>query len=92
MSNDCPALEKRVVTYAARSVNSTDDQAAGYGDLRGSETRGIRHRFKKVHDGFLFFSARVDLHWRAVGVPRDDAMIWFWVGPHSEYEKLIKRL
>lgn len=49
-------------------------------------------RFKKVHDKLPIFSARVDLDWRAVGVLREDTMIWFWVGPHSEYEKLLKHL
>lgn len=49
-------------------------------------------RFKKVHDRLPIFSARVDLDWRAVGVLREDTMIWFWVGPHSEYEKLLKDL
>jgi len=35
---------------------------------------------------------RIDLDWRALGVLQDDAMIWFWVGPHGEYEKLLTRL
>ncbi len=49
-------------------------------------------RFKKVHDRLPIFSVRVDLDWRAVGVVQDDTMIWFWVGPHSEYEKLLRKL
>jgi hypothetical protein len=49
-------------------------------------------RFKKVHDTLPIFSVRVDLDWRAVGVLREDTMIWFWVGPHNEYEKLFKQL
>jgi len=58
-------------------------------------TENPRHpslRFKKVHDHLPIFSVRVDLDWRVVGVLRDDTMIWFWVGPHSEYEKLLKGL
>lgn len=49
-------------------------------------------RFKKVHDTRPIFSARVDLDWRAVGVLRGDTMVWFWVGPHRDYEKLLKHL
>jgi len=49
-------------------------------------------RFKKVHDTLPIFSARVDLDWRAVGVLRGDTMIWFWVGPHGEYERLLRQL
>ena len=49
-------------------------------------------RFKKVHDRRPIYSARVDLDWRAVGVLHADTMIWFWVGPHDEYDKLLKQL
>jgi hypothetical protein len=48
-------------------------------------------RFKKVHDKLPVYSARIDLDWRAVGVLKDDLVIWFWIGPHSEYERLISK-
>ena len=49
-------------------------------------------RYKKVHDRLPIYSARVDLDWRAVGVLKGDTMLWFWVGPHREYEALLKAL
>jgi hypothetical protein len=49
-------------------------------------------RFKKVHDHLPIYSARIDLDWRAVGLLQNDTMIWFWVGPHDEYERLLKQL
>lgn len=49
-------------------------------------------RFKKVHDTEPIYSARVDLDWRAVGVFQEDTVVWFWVGPHDEYDALLKRL
>lgn len=49
-------------------------------------------RFKKVHSTLPIYSARVDLDWRAVGVLKSETMVWFWVGPHSEYEKLLAAL
>lgn len=49
-------------------------------------------RFKKVHDQLPIYSVRIDLNWRAVGVLRGGTMIWFWIGPHSEYEMLLNRL
>jgi len=49
-------------------------------------------RFKKVHDRLPVYSVRIDLDWRALGVMKDDAVIWFWIGPHSEYEKMLARL
>ena len=49
-------------------------------------------RFKKVHSIQPIYSARIDLDWRALGIIQGDAMIWFWVGSHSEYERLLKKL
>jgi hypothetical protein len=49
-------------------------------------------RFKKVHATLPIFSARVDLDWRAVGILKADTMIWFFVGPHGEYERLLRQL
>ena len=49
-------------------------------------------RFKKVHSRLPIYSARVDLDWRAVGIIENDTVIWFWVGPHQQYEALLKAL
>jgi hypothetical protein len=49
-------------------------------------------RFKKVHSRLPIYSARVDLDWRAVGILEDNILIWFWVGPHQQYEALLKAL
>lgn len=43
-------------------------------------------RFKKVHTTRPIDSARVDFDWRAVGVLKDDTLIWNWVGSHKAYE------
>jgi hypothetical protein len=48
-------------------------------------------RFKKVHSRLPIYSARVDLDWRAVGLLRADTMLWFWVGPHPQYEVLLRK-
>jgi len=49
-------------------------------------------RFKKVHDTLSIYSVRIDLDWRAVGVLKNGIMVWFWIGPHSAYEKLLSNL
>jgi hypothetical protein len=49
-------------------------------------------RFKKVHHTLPIYSVRIDLYWRAVGVLRDGEMLWFWIGPHKEYEKLLGQM
>ena len=49
-------------------------------------------RFKKVHDVQPIYSARVDLDWRALGILEKDTVVWFWVGPHHEYDALLRRI
>lgn len=49
-------------------------------------------RFKKVHDHLPIYSVRIDLNWRVVGVLRGGDMIWFWIGQHNEYERLLNQL
>ena len=46
-------------------------------------------RFKQIHSVLPVYSARVGLDYRALGVLEGDTVIWFWVGIHGEYEKLL---
>lgn len=48
-------------------------------------------RFKKVHDTLPIYSVRIDLDWRALGVLKEGIVIWFWIGPHSKYERLLSK-
>ena len=38
----------------------------------------------------LFWSARVGLHYRALGRERPEGLVWFWIGHHSEYDQFLK--
>jgi hypothetical protein len=42
--------------------------------------------FKKVGE---YWSARVGLHHRALAIESNDDLLWFWIGTHAEYDKLI---
>ena len=42
--------------------------------------------FKKVGE---FWSVRVNLAYRALAIEDDSDFIWFWVGKHDEYDRLI---
>jgi len=44
-------------------------------------------RLKKIES---FWSARVGLHYRALARDRPEGLVWFWIGHHREYEKLLK--
>ena len=43
-------------------------------------------RFKKVG---AYWSARVGSHYRALAIEAPDGLVWFWIGTHREYEKLL---
>ena len=44
--------------------------------------------FKRVGP---YWVVRVGLHYRAVGDPATDGILWFWIGSHEEYNHLIRR-
>lgn len=48
--------------------------------------------FKKVHARQPIYSARVNLDYRSVGIIQDGEIVWFWIGPHRDYEKLLAKL
>ena len=48
--------------------------------------------YKQVHPIKPIYSVRVGLGYRAVGIKRDQHMLWFWIGSHEEYNKLIAQL
>jgi hypothetical protein len=37
-----------------------------------------------------FWSARVGLRFRALARDREDGLVWFWIGNHDEYQRLLK--
>ena len=47
--------------------------------------------YKKIHATLPIWS-RVGLHYRVVGVIHDEKMLWYFVGTHAEYDRLIKTL
>jgi hypothetical protein len=46
-------------------------------------------QFKKLGSSNLW-SARVNQAYRALAVESDSDFVWFWIGDHATYEKLIK--
>ena len=45
-------------------------------------------RLKKIG---AFWSARVGLHYRALARERAEGLVWFWIGHHSEYDRLVRQ-
>jgi hypothetical protein len=46
-------------------------------------------RFKKVDEESNTFSVRVGLGYRALGVMEGTIIVWFWIGSHADYDRLI---
>jgi hypothetical protein len=44
--------------------------------------------FKKIRDGL--WSVRIGRRYRALATMEDGAYVWFWIGPHADYDRLIK--
>ncbi len=46
--------------------------------------------FKRVSRSQPVYSVRVSLAHRALGMLEKDTVIWFWIGSHDDYERLLK--
>jgi len=46
-------------------------------------------RFKQAHSSQPVFSVRITGGYRAVGIRTRDEMVWFWIGTHTAYERLL---
>jgi hypothetical protein len=49
-------------------------------------------RFKLVHSTQRVYSVRINDDYRALGARDGQDIVWFWIGPHDEYIKMIARL
>jgi hypothetical protein len=58
-----------------------------YALLKSDPARPSLH-FKKIGQ---FWTARVGLHHRAVAVEAGADRVWFWIGSHADYDKLLGR-
>lgn len=48
--------------------------------------------FKEVNHKRNIWSVRINDDYRVVGVRNGGEMVWFWIGTHSEYDRLLNQL
>ena len=48
--------------------------------------------FKRVSRKQPVYSARIGLGWRTLCIKKDNYVIWFWIGSHADYDKIIDNL
>ena len=46
-------------------------------------------QFKKLEGEDDIYSARIGLGYRALAVIKKDRIVWYWIGSHSEYDRLV---
>jgi len=51
--------------------------------------RDPRHPSLQLKKVGRYWSIRVGLRYRALAVDVDDGYLWFWIGSHADYDKLI---
>ena len=77
---------REMYTNLPEEVKSRADKA--YGLFRRNPSHpGLN--FKKVDDENQIYSARVGLGYCALGRMDGDNIVWFWIGPYAEYDKLM---
>jgi hypothetical protein len=47
--------------------------------------------FKRVGKKSAVYSVRVAIGWRALGLKQYDEILWFWIGSHANYDRLLKQ-
>jgi hypothetical protein len=46
--------------------------------------------FKRVGKNQPIYSVRIGQDYRALGLLEGDSIMWFWIGAHDEYVRLLK--
>ncbi|MGD1276542.1 MAG: hypothetical protein ABR964_04885 [Tepidisphaeraceae bacterium] len=47
--------------------------------------------FKRVGVKSPIYSVRVGIGWRALGLKQGQTILWFWIGSHAEYDRLLRQ-
>jgi len=58
-----------------------------YALLKTDPAHGSLH-FKKIA---ALWSVRVGLHYRALATEAGTDLVWFWIGSHAEYDRIVGR-
>jgi hypothetical protein len=73
-------------TYQRLPVNIRKLADQCYEILKSNPRHPSLH-FKKTGK---YNSVRVGLHYRALAVQVSEGLLWFWIGTHDEYQRMIK--
>lgn len=77
--------------FARLPIDVQGQDRAAYRLFRQNPHHPSLH-FRQVHPTRPIYSARVGRHYRALGMREDDTIIWFWIGSHADYDRLLAQL
>lgn len=77
--------------YGALPVDVRDAAQKAYAFFR-EDTRHPSLRFKRVHETEPVYSVRIGIGYRALGLLENDEVVWFWIGSHADYDRLLRTL
>jgi len=73
--------------YYRQLPNEIQELADRFYELLKQDSRYPSLHFKKVGP---FWSVRIGIHYRALAVEENGEMVWFWIGSHAEYDRLLR--
>ncbi|MBE9145119.1 ParE family toxin-like protein [Planktothrix mougeotii] len=73
--------------YYRQLPNEIQELADRCYELLKQDSRYPSLHFKKVGQ---FWSVRIGIHYRALAVEENGEMVWFWIGSHAEYDRLLR--
>jgi hypothetical protein len=82
---DDPAVPAFVVRSAHRRSTSRPTRVPALPKQSGAPRIAIQ----KLGGEEDIFSARIGLEYRALAVMNKDRIVWYWIGSHSDYDRLV---
>jgi mRNA-degrading endonuclease RelE of RelBE toxin-antitoxin system len=58
-------------------------------DLLKSDPHHPSLCLKRVGKAKQLWSVRIGAHYRALGRDKPEGIVWFWIGAHAEYDRLL---
>ena len=77
--------------YRALSGHIREQACRNYRLWKADPSHPSLH-FKRVGKRIDAWSVRVGQGWRAVGIKVGDTIVWFWIGSHADYDRIIEML
>ncbi|MDM8536360.1 hypothetical protein QUF70_06370 [Desulfobacterales bacterium HSG17] len=47
--------------------------------------------FKRVDEEYPIYSVRINNDYRTLGILEGDTVIWYWIGNHDEYMRMLRQ-